>query len=313
VTSPGIGGGGFVGIALETVAGTYVAPTKFLAIRSETLSFTDEKNWRRPIRQMVDVLGGVPGDSRVEGDIEMEVTEDQSVYFHEISRATRVKTGSTPNFVYTYTPNALAVPAKTASVTVVRNGQVFAYTGLVCHGFTYSIDNGLLVCTYNLLGRDEATQSLPTPTFPTTQVYGAGQYDVQIPTTVSVFDCDGFEFQVADNGEAQYRLKNTGRGAQFIKYGERAVTLSIARDFFDKTEYASFKAMTAQSVTLIASKGTNNNMTFTLPGIIKDTYEIGLSGQGDLVRAQISYMGTYDATAAASYTVVIKTQENITP
>jgi hypothetical protein len=223
-----------------------------------------------------------------------------------------VKSGTTPNFTYAYTPNAQGVATKTASFTVVRNGQVFAYTGMVCHGFTYSIDNGLLVCTYNLLGRDESTQSIPTPTFPTTQVYGAGQYDVQIPTSVSVFDCDGFEFQVQDNGEAQYRLKNTSRGAQFIKFGERAVTLSTARDFIDKTEYNAFKAMTAQSVTVVASKGTNNNMTFNLPGIIKDTYEIGLSGQGDLVRASISYMGVYDPTAAASYTVTIKSQENVT-
>jgi len=43
---------------------------------------------------------------------------------------------------------------------------------------------------------------------------------------------------------------------------------------------------------------------------IKDTYEVGLSGQADLVRASISYQGIRAASGNA-YQMTIKTAENI--
>src|SRR5690348_4193539 len=105
----GIGGGGFIGVAWETAPGTYTAPTKYLPILSETLSDAQATQWRRPIRQIVDYLGGVPGDVTISGDIEMEALVEGLIYFHSASRATGVKTGAGAPWTYTYTPNALAV------------------------------------------------------------------------------------------------------------------------------------------------------------------------------------------------------------
>jgi hypothetical protein len=308
---PGIGAGGFMGVAIETTPGTYLAPTKFVPIMNETLQYQQETIWRRPIRQSADIVGAVDGNVHVEGDISMEAFEDVVAVMLYAARTSVVKTGAGPNYVYTVTGTAAAIPVKTLSITVVRNGIVFAYTGCVLSSFTFTIEDGLLMFNTSILGRDEAVQSAPTATWVATQTpFGAGKYNIQIPTTTQVFDADGFEFQVDDNAEAQFRLKDTGRGAQFISYGERSITLSTERDFENRTEYDAFKALTAQSITLLASKGVNNSISLTIPAAIKDTYELGLSGQGDLIRASIAYNATLDATANA-YTIVVKTQENI--
>jgi hypothetical protein len=307
----GVGAGGIMGIALETVSGTYTAPTKYVPFNSESLTVANETNFRRAIRNSPDVTYAVPGNIHPEGDIEMDAFDDILPYFMMVSRMTVVKTGTTPNFTYTGTPNALAVPAKTMSITIVRDGIVFGYVGCVVSSFTIGMDDGTMTYTATIMANDEAVQSAPTPTWPTTTPYGMGMYTIEIPTASTVTDTDTFEFQVEDNGEPQFRLKSTGRGANFIKFGEREVTLSVERDFQTRVEYDAFKAVTAQSIQITASKGANNNIVLLCAVSIKDSYEVNLSGQGDLVRAQVSYQCLV-GPATPSYLLTVKGQEDIT-
>jgi hypothetical protein len=308
----GTGAGGFLGIALETSPGTFAPPTKFFPIESESLQFTQETNWRRPIRKSASIVGAVDGNARVEGDLSMEAFEDIVPYFLMCARTAVIKTGAAPNFTYTFTPTAAAVPIKTMSVTVIRNNIAFGYTGCVVGSFNLTVEDGTLKFNPSILGRDEADQSVPVPVFSTTAPFGAGKYNIQIPTASQVFDADGFDFSVDDSPEAQYRLKDTGRGAQFVSFGERSVTLSMERDFETRTEYDAYKALTSQSITLQATKGTNNQISVVVPAAIKDEYTIGLSGQGDLIRASITYNGVIDASGN-DYTMIVKSQEDITP
>lgn len=308
----GIGAGGIMGIALEATAGTYVAPTKYIPFLSESLTFNEDTQWRRPIRQSADVIGAVAGNEHAEGDIEMEALEDCLIYFLYCSRMTIIKSGSTPNFTYTGTPNANALPTKTMSITIVRAGEVFAYTGVTVGSFKFNINNGMLNFGVSLVARNEATQSLPVPTWPSTVPFGAGQYTIEIPTGATVTDTDTFEWTVEDNAEPQFRLKSTGRGADFVNFGERDVTWTMSRDFLTRADYDLFKSVTSQSITLTASKGANNSIALLTPVSFKETYEVGLSGQGDLVRSNIGYRGVIDGTGK-SYQITLKTQEDITP
>lgn len=310
---PGTGAQGFIGVALEATSGTYLAPTKFIPIESESLQFIQDTIWRRPIRQSADVIGAVDGNARVEGDISMEAFEDVVALFLRCARTAVTKTGTTPNFTYVYTGSAAAVPNKTLSITVVRNGIVFGYTGCVIGSFSFTVEDGLLKFNPTILGRDEAVQSLPTPTWTTgiqSNPYGAGKYGLEIPTGSPITDADGFDFSVDDSAEAQYRLKSTGRGAQFISFGERTVSLSLERDFENRTDFDAFKALTASSVSLKMSKGANNSIDLVIPASIKETYEVGLSGQGDLTRGSIAYQGTLDSLGKA-YEITVKTQEDL--
>lgn len=308
---PGIGAGGFMGIALETTPGTYVAPTKYFAFESESVAFTQETNFRRPIRKSASIIGAVDGNARVEGDISMEAFEDVVPYFLYCARTSIVKSGSAPNFTYTVTPTAAAIPVKTMSITIVRNNVAFGYTGCVVGSFTLTIEDGTLKFNPSIIGRDEADQSVPVPTFSTTQPFGAGKYRIEIPTASQVFDADGFDFSVDDSAEAMYRLKDTGRGAQFVAFGERSVTLGMERDFENRTEYDAYKALTSKSITLLSTKGANNQISIVVPAAIQDEHTIGLSGQGDLIRASITYNGVIDGSGN-DYTIVVKTQEDIT-
>jgi len=311
---PGTGAGGFVGYSHEITPGTFVAATKFVPVTSEGLQYIQDTIWRRPIRQAAAIVGAVAGNSRIEGDLAMECFEDDLAMFLYCARTAVVKSGTTPNFTYTFTASPIAIPPRTMSITVVRNAIVMAYTGVVVGSFNFGIEDGLLTFNPTLLGRDEATQSAPTATWGSTvqdNPYGAGSYQVQIPTASQVFDTDNFVFTVDDSPEAQYRLKDTGRGAQFIAYGENTTSMTVDRDFESRADYDAFKALTAQSITLTATKGVNNSISIVMPAAIKDTYEVGLSGQGDLIRASVAYNGVLDATGNA-YTITVKTQQDIT-
>jgi len=311
-TTPGSPAGALPTANTAATPGVYAVPTKFFPFMSESLASVQETIFRRPIRQNADVIGAVPGNFHVEGDIDIEALEDVIVYFIYSSRTLFAKTGTSPNFTYTITPTSAGIPNKTLSLTMVRNGIVFGFTGMVTSSFVFSIEEGLLKLSISLLGRDEAVASLPTATWPTTTPFGAGQYSVEIPTATPVTDTDSFEFSVEDNAEAQFRLKTPGRGAQFIKYGERTSTLSLERDFDSRADFDAFKAITAQSITLTATKGANNSISMLAPVAIKDTYEIANSGQGDLVRASISYQNVIDGTGK-SWQIVVKTQEDFFP
>ena len=285
--------------------GVYAPPVKYIPFTGESIKFVQNTQWRRPIRQSADVIGAVSGDANVEGDITIEALEDCIAWFLGITRVTTVLSGTTPNFTYTATPSANAIPPKTASLTFVRAGEVFGYVGCVVNVTKFSIDNGMLMYTVTIIGRDEASQAVPVASWPTSVPFGAGTYSVEFPSGSPVFDTDSIELDIDDGGSAQFRMKNTGRGAQFIQYGERQVQLKASRDFLSRVDYDAFKAYTAQSVTITAARGANNSVSLIVNTAIKDTYEVNLSAQGDLVRGDIAYQGV----GAPAYNLIVKTQE----
>lgn len=308
----GIGGGGFLGFAFETVSGTYTAPTKFFPITTEGLNRSDNPIWRRDIRQNVDAYALVGGNIGVAGDLEFVATEDVVPYFLNLSRLTVVKTGTT-DLTYTCTPNSNAQPTKTASITVVKNGAVFGYTGCIVSSWSLRTEDALLMMRVSILGTDEATQSLPTPTFAQTAAYGAGMYNIQIPTPTQVFTLDGFEFAAEDNGALEYRLKDTSRGAQFARFGARDATLTYDVDFIDKTEYGLYTGLTSSSVSLAATKSATNSITITIPKGYREEYTVALGGQGDLIRSHCVMRATFDNTTSRPFQVIVKTQESFVP
>jgi len=308
---PAIGASGVLGIALETVSGTYVAPTKFVPFESESLKYTQNTAWRRPIRNTAGIVGAAPGNASVEGELGLEALVDVVAIMMYASRCSVNKTGSAP-YTYTFIPSPVAVPTKTMSITIRRNNEVFGYTGCVISSFTFSVDDsGVMKFNVNIVGNNEASAAaLSTITWPTTSPFGIGQYSIQIPTATQVFDTDKYEFSSEDNAEPQYRLKTT-TGAQFVAFGESNATIKVERDFETRADYDTFKALTSQSVTFVASKGANESITILMPAAIKDSYEVNLGGQGDLVRASVGYTGVIDDTGK-HYQITVVTNENVT-
>ncbi len=311
----GIGAAGILGVAREVTAGVYVAPEKYIPIRSESLSFNQETVFTRPIRESADIINAVPGNVAVEGDIEFEVAHDFLPHFMHGMRGDVVKAGAASDFTYTFDSTSIgqkSATLTTLSITIERNGIVFSYLQCVVNTFALTVDNGILVCTLGIMAEEEAVAAAPTAVWPTTVPFGAGQYSIEIPTATQVFDVDSFDFSLDDGGEHAYRLRDTGRGAQFTKFGERTTELTIEQDFDSRADYDAFKALTAQAITIHAEISATRYVDLVIHSAIKDTYEVGLSGQGDLVRASITYQGIFDETAASPFTLDIGTDEDIT-
>lgn len=311
-TAVGSPSGAFPTLNTALSPGVYVAPTTFIPLRSpESLHMVEDTVYRRTIRNTADFTGATLGNEHPEGNINIEAAEDDVVYFLHASRCTVAKTGSAPNFTYTYTPVSNALPPnKTLSITIVRNGQVFGYTGCVVGGFKFGIDGGLSTFEATVVARNEAVQSLPTDTWTASAPFGMGQYSVEFPTGSPVLDTDTFEFSVDDTPSAEFRLKSTSRGADFIRFGERTSKLQVGRDFITRADYDNFRAQVSASVTLSMSKGLNNSISVLMPVAIPTEYPVNLSGQGDLIRATIPYNLMANASGWA-YQVTVKTQENL--
>lgn len=313
----GIGAGGFMGLAFESTYGTYTAPTKYFPIKSEDFKFQQDTYWRRVIRaNVVTWLGAADGFSHTEGDIEMELMEDALPYFLYASRNTVAKSGAGADKTYTTTPTAQAreTGSRSLSITIVRAGVTFGYTGCVVGKMSFSADDtGVPMMTMSVVGSDEASQTLPTPTWLTTSTaFGAGMYSIEIPTASQVFDCNGFTFEVDDTAEPQFRLNNS-RKATFIKFGERSTTLQVTRDFDGRTEYDAFKALTSTSVTLSCTKTATKKVTFKMPNAIRETYDgPSLTGQGELITADVTFNGVFDTATSKDYEIVVICQEDIT-
>jgi hypothetical protein len=309
----GVGGQTVVGVAVETTVGTYVAPTHYMLLRDETLKYMQDTVWRRPLKGIVDVDGPVGGFTHVEGDITVEVTEDILPQILRCARYDCAKTGPTTLiYEYVFTPNAVAIPTKTMSITVMRAGVVFGYTGCIVHGQEYTMDKGELIGKFSILGLDEGVQSAPTPSYVTTAPFGAGQYLLKIPSGGSeVCDSDELTFTVADAGTSQFRICSH-RTAAFSKYGERTTTLKLTRDFDGRAEYDDFKSLTAKGITLLCDKDADHQILFDVKACTIETYDFtGGSAQADLVRAQISYNGIYDAGSTETHEITVRTEANI--
>jgi Phage tail tube protein len=313
----GISGGGSLGLAFETNVGVYASPTKYHPILSESLEFMPGLMYRRPIRQSIDQIGVVPGNVSVSGTVSAEALDDILVYYLYAMRMQIVRTGTSPNWVYTCTPTSLSVfPTRTLSLTVVRNSQTFGYTGCVVSKLTLGIQNDILQADMDIIGLNEAIQNQPSPTWNTTVPIGPGQWNVQVPTGTQIFDMDTFSFSIDEAGTANYRLKNTGanagRGAQFIGFGERTVQMTASRDFIDRTDYNAFLATLPQSITILgtANSSVYNSIQFLIGNATKSAMQIVMGAQGDIVRSTLTYDTVIDGNGNACQ-LAVNTQETI--
>lgn len=300
----GLGGGGKVGVALETVMGTYVAPTVFVPVLSENLIYREEKYYSEQIRQQTIASDVKPGYYHVEGDIEMEVDPTNHPYWLYASRHTPSVTGGVYKFVPSSAGSAStasgATTPKTLSITVVRNDVVFGYTGCVVGSFEYSVEDGVLRCTMTVLGLAEEEQAAPSPTWPAPDLLGADAHYVYIaasaaaPTFGAVdVNFNGFTFRANHNAEAQNRIR-ADRSASYISFGITEAEIESELDFLDRTDYDNFVNNAQRAIKLESLNGGATLAAATtgirLQGnrVSYDAYDVSLEGMGDLIMADFT-------------------------
>jgi hypothetical protein len=326
----GLGGGGKVGLAFESVMGTYVAPTVFVPVLSESLAYTEEKYYSEQIRQQTIVSDVKSGYYHVEGDIELEVDPNNIVYWLYASRHTITKTGAGP-YEYKFTPSSAGsastgvgpTVARTVSITVVRNNVVFGYTGCTVGSFEFTVEDGILRATLNVLGLAEAVQAAPSPTWIAPNLFGADAHHVYLaasavaPTFAAAdVNFNGFTFRANYNAEAQNRIQAL-RSASYVSFGITEAEIESELDFLNRTDYDNFVNNTQRAIKL---ESTNGGGTFAaatsaikLQGnrVSYDTYDIALEGMGDLIMA--GFTGRMvGITGGDAYQIEVKSPVTIT-
>ncbi len=328
-TQAGIGATGFVGVAFETVKGTYVAPFAHVPVLSETLKYTEGKYYSQQLRQQVIDSQVTPGYYHIEGDIEMEVDVHFLPYFLYASRHTCTKGGSGP-YTYDFTPlvdgasstNAGTSLPKTLSVTCVRNGEVFGYTGCTVGQYSFTVDGGVLKVTMSMIGEQEAEESLPTPAWLEADLLGADSHNVFIgsagaaPSWGSAEDgFNGFTFMVNHNAEPQNRIV-ANRGASFVKFGKTDLEVTSELDFLDRADYdkmvnsdvAAFKL--ESTVGGVAYSGSVPGISLQANRCAYDTYDINVSSIDEIIMAGFTGHGLA-VTGGAPYIIKVTSPTNV--
>jgi len=307
-----IAGNGAVWIGLETTYGTPVDPTAsgvgvWCPVISESLAYTEDKYFSPQIRSSAIVSGVASSFYHIAGDIVMEVDPAFIPYFLYASRHTVTKTGASPPYTYKAVPTNVGAtyPGGTArglTIVTVRNGLGFMYSGCVVNQFAFTVENGVLRCTLGMLGLAETDTASNTFTKSWVDpiLLGASSHSVYVDTagltpTFATPDTtfNGFTFTANYNGTAQNRL-TPARSATYIAYGETEATYETELDFTSKAEYNNMKANTLRAIKFESLLSGANFAAATQAFRITafrtaySTYEVGLSGIGDLLMARVT-------------------------
>jgi hypothetical protein len=265
----------------------------------------------------------------------MEVDSNYLPYFLIASRHSIAKTGPV-SLVYNYaaTPTNIGstYPGGTGrglSIAIVRDAVGFLYSGCVVNNWEFMIDNGVLKVTMGILGLAETDLAgAPSQSWIDPLLLGADAHSIYLDTagTAPTFGggrdntFNGFTWRANYNGTPQNRIVPT-RSATYISYGEIEATYETELDFVSKTEYNNMKANTLRAIKLESINpggvsGTFAAATSALQIITRrsnyDTYDVGLTGMGDLIMARVTGR-SIGISGAAPYTITCKSLANLTP
>lgn len=298
-----------MGLALEATKGTFVPATTFVPILSEAFRYNEERYFSPQIRQQVMTSDVAQGYYHIEGDIEMEADVNYLPYLLMCSR-------HTPSFAtgtYTFVPStagststaASGMVQRTASVTIVRNGIGFGYSGCTLGSLGFFVDTGVLKFRATMFGeKDNVVAVPPTPTWLAPSLFGAAGHSVSVDASgiapgfasPAVRDFNGFEFTANHNPTAENRLV-ADRAATYIAFHETEINVTTELDFVDKTEYDNFVATTQKAFKLTSLKGgatfaaATEAVEITINRGVYETYDVGLSGLADLIMAGVTIRG----------------------
>lgn len=308
----GLSGAGYLALTFETAVGTYLPPstagTVFLPILSESLHYVEDAYYSPQIRQQTIESSRESGYYHVEGDVVMEFDANYLPYMLHLGRHTIAKAGVGP-YVYTYTPSqagsqstaATGNVARTASLAMIRNGVGFGYGGCSINTMQFMIDNGILKCTFGIIGLSEVQpDGLGTPAWAAPSLMGAAAHSIYVDAagatpgfTAADLTFNGFTADVNYNASAQNRI-NAARSASYVSFGQTDATYSTQLDFLTRTEFDNFKNNTRRAIKLESLKGgttlalSTEAFNIAFNNSAYDTYDVHLGNMGDLIMADVT-------------------------
>ena len=323
----GLGGGGAIGLAIETTLGTYVPPTVWVPIISEQFRYVENRYFSPQLRQQVMVSDVKQGFYHIEGTVNFEVDTKFLPYFLYASRHTVTKSGAGP-YVYKAVPNKMASvqsPAKSLSLSAIRNDVLFGYAGCVVGQYEFTIEDGVLRCAMNMLGESQNTPAGPfTPSWSDPDLLGADAHAIFVASDFGATptfgaastDFNGITLTINHNPTAENRIRKD-RSASYIAFHETELGFSTELDFIDKTEYNNFVSTLQRGIKLESTQGAVDFATSTdgfkaqLNRFAYETYDVDLPGLGDIIMAGATGRGL-SVSGGDAYELHCKSVTNIT-
>lgn len=318
---PGLGAGGALGLAFETVPGTWVTPSIWAPIMSESLAYTEEFYYSEAIQGQTVDSDVKHGPYHIEGDVVLEADTAFLPYFFHAGRYTITKTGVGP-YVYTCRPSTAATTTpKSLAVTLIKNGSYWKFAGCKQVGFSFTIENGVLQFTSNIIGAGEETTDVTTPaaSWPSSRsLFGLDAHQVYVgasnqkpntnPEKINTFN--GFTFTVNHNGSAQNRINPT-RKASYIAFAKDEGEITSQFDLEDRVDYNNFTGLSTRAIRLQSLNTASDYVDMVAYRTNWQTYTAPLSGLADIIMADVSAHFLASGSPAA-YEVVLGSVANIT-
>lgn len=339
-----IAASGSVWVALEDTYGTKKDPSVstneadglYVPIISETLAYTEpDRYYSEQIRHEAIASDVKPSYYHVEGDIVLECDAKYLPIFMAASRHTTLQTGTGTDQLYTITPSKVGAtyPGGASlglSIAVIRNAVGFVYSGCVVNQAAFTLENGIGRVTLSMLGLAEANMTdinAVDPQFDDPDLFGADAHAIYVdasgagPAFASPdATFNGYTFTINHNGEPQNRVIRE-RSASYVKYGITEPSFDTELDFLSRTEYDNYKAATFKAYRFesIIPGGAGSTWAAATMGYritcykaVYGTYEIGLSGMGDLVMARTTGRVLGGLSGAEGYKIEIKSPTDLT-
>lgn len=327
---PGLSGAGAFGIALEATKGTWTAPTVWIPVLSEGFRYVENRYFSPQIREESMFSDVKQGYYHIEGDMEMEADARFLPYLLHAAPHTIGKTGTGP-WEYTFVPSGAGSTStgagniqKTLAITIIRNAQVFRYSGCTCGSLRFFIDEGILKFGTNLFGEEEVAAGAPgAPSWVASSLYGADASAIFSDAAGATpafatqeMGFEGFTWEANFNPTAENRIIRE-RSANYIAFHQTEISLDTTLDFENRTEYDNFVATTQKAFRLESLNGgvsfaaATDAVRVDTNRVVYETYDLGLSGLADIIKAGVTGQGIALASGDA-YKLWVKSPINIT-
>ena len=299
-----------IGVAAESVYGTYVAPTRFYEFVSESLKYNIQRIESQGIRQGRRTQHRwKAGTKSVSGDINMElVPQDMGLLLQHII-GDPVTTGSDP---YTHTYTGLgAIDGKSMTIQVGRpdeSGTVrpFNYLGCKFTEMQISCQAGqIATAKFSVYGREEQTSS----------GLASAAYDAELMPfvfTEGVLTVASTEIEVksvdytinANLAVDRHRVgTSVGKPKKALVNGLAAISGTFVADFESLTNYNRYVNGTEATLTLAFNAGADGQLTIT-SNVRFDGETPNVAGM-ELLELSQPFVGTGTTDANVITTVLI--------
>ena len=311
--SGGVGLDVSVGFALETTAGTRVAPDTFFEVRNENLTGEQTILPRKGMgggRGMV--RGKRLGNRNVGGGINMDL---RAAGMADLLRLI-LGGDPTPSGADPYTrvfaggadlPTATWQIQRAFSPTQIAT---FDYTGCMANGWSITQNPGDYAdFQLDLLGREVVTDQTAA-TFAPPAALGIFTFeDLTVTTPDGAGEFDSVTIAGSNTIEAAFKVGGGTPGrAKTRRNGMTAVTGTLAGDFDNLDAYSRHLAGTEGTLTLAYSLGASQSLKFEMNIVYMEGNSPQVAGEG-VVKQGIPFMALSDTDDATALTVTLVNEE----